>query len=154
MSRFFLKTMSIAHWTCCTMFENYSKCRILILAVATKLCPIKTDQSGKTQNVNEDLFARNVEWDFFCDFQTQCQATDREKALLAPYSFLNTSFATKKLSFHIIIYLDPIFQATNDFRELAKQKNALFFQLRYFFEKRSHQWVYLCELWNLDVGKW
>ena len=72
------------------------------------------------------------------------KATDREKALLAPYPFLNTSFATKKLSFHIIIYLDPIFQATNDFREFAEQKNALFSQLRYFFEKRSHQWEYTC----------
>ena len=25
------------------------------------------------QNVNEARFARNVEWDFFCDFQTPCQ---------------------------------------------------------------------------------
>ena len=26
-----------------------------------------------TQNVNIARFARNVEWDFFCDFQTPCQ---------------------------------------------------------------------------------
>ena len=25
-----------------------------------------------TQNVNVARFARNVEWDFFCDFQTLC----------------------------------------------------------------------------------
>ena len=25
-----------------------------------------------TQNVNSARFARNVEWDFFCDFQTLC----------------------------------------------------------------------------------
>ena len=58
-------------------------------------CPIKTDMSGNTvwpqasgfqklakmdhfeltfvpQNVNVARFARNVEWDFFCDFQTPC----------------------------------------------------------------------------------
>ena len=31
-----------------------------------------------TQNVNAARFARNVEWDFFCDFQTPC-ATEIEK---------------------------------------------------------------------------
>ena len=28
-----------------------------------------------TQNVNIACYARNVEWDFFCDFQTLCQNT-------------------------------------------------------------------------------
>ena len=35
----------------------------------------KTRQNGpflSTQNVNVARFARNVEWDFFCDFQTLC----------------------------------------------------------------------------------
>ena len=66
---------------------------IFILAFSTNFCPIKTDPSGNTfwpkfqvfknspkgtifekllstQNVNVACFARNVEWDFFCDFQT------------------------------------------------------------------------------------
>ena len=29
-----------------------------------------------TQNVNVARFARNVEWDFFCDFQTPCLGFD------------------------------------------------------------------------------
>ena len=31
-----------------TLFENYSKCRILILAFSTNFCPIKNDLSGNT----------------------------------------------------------------------------------------------------------
>ena len=30
------------------MFENYSKCRIWILAFSTNFCPIKSDLSGNT----------------------------------------------------------------------------------------------------------
>ena len=67
-----------------------------ILAFSPNFCPIKTDLSGNTvwpqasgfqkpskwtilgifnqllstQNVNVARFAHNVEWDFFCDFQT------------------------------------------------------------------------------------
>ena len=81
------------------MFENYSKCRIFefsILASLTNFCLIKSSLSGNndwpsassfqklfkvitfgifnqflaTQNVNVTRFARNVEWDFLCDFQT------------------------------------------------------------------------------------
>ena len=81
------------------MFENYSKCRIWIfwiLVFFTNFCLIKIDRSGNTfglqalgfqklaeidhfwrfyqllctQNVNVARFARNVECDFFCDFQT------------------------------------------------------------------------------------
>ena len=80
-----------------TLFENYSKCRIWALVFSTNFCLIKADLSGNTvwpqvsgfqklakltiyclsnkllstQNVNVARFARNVEWDFFCDFQTQ-----------------------------------------------------------------------------------
>ena len=79
-----------------TLFENYLKCHIWIfdvLTFSTNFCPLKTDLTGNTvwpqasgfqklakwdhfgnfnellskQNVN---VARNVEWDFFCDFQT------------------------------------------------------------------------------------
>ena len=47
-----------------------------ILSFSTNFCPIKSDLSGNTvwpqlKNVNVARFARNVEWDFFCDFQTQ-----------------------------------------------------------------------------------
>ena len=76
-----------------TLFENYSECRIWILAFFFIFCPIKTDLSGNTvwpqasvfqklakidhcwhflskQDVNVARFARNVEWDFFFDFET------------------------------------------------------------------------------------
>ena len=61
---------------------------LIILAFSTNFCSIKSDLSGNTvslpkvticgifdyflstQNVNEGRFARNVECDFFCDFQT------------------------------------------------------------------------------------
>ena len=83
-----------------TLFENYSKCRLWILAFSTNFFLIKTDLSGtlfdrKLQffknspkwtiflaflinfcplKVNVARFARNVEWDFFCDFQTPCDS--------------------------------------------------------------------------------
>ena len=50
----------------------------------TNFCPIEIDLSGNTvfwkipkidhflMNVNVARFARNVEWDYFCDFQTAC----------------------------------------------------------------------------------
>ena len=63
-----------------------------ILAFRTNFCPIKTNPSGNTvwpqafgfqklaifgifevlsaQNVNVACYARNIECDFFCDFQT------------------------------------------------------------------------------------
>ena len=73
-----------------------SHLNFLILAFSTNFYPITTDLSGNTvwpqtsgfkkltkltifgisnerlstQNVNVARFARNVEWDFFCDFQT------------------------------------------------------------------------------------
>ena len=75
-----------------TVFENYSKCLILILEfwhfppifVLLKLTCLVTlfDRNLQvfqklakmdhlsTQNVNVARFARNVEWDFFCYFQT------------------------------------------------------------------------------------
>ena len=85
-----------------TLFENYSKCRIWIFGILeffTNFCPIKIDLPGNTvwpqasgfqklakidifwhfllpllstQNVNVARSARNVECDFFCDFQTLC----------------------------------------------------------------------------------
>ena len=57
------------HWQS-TVFENYSKCRIWIL---TYFCLIKNwpicQLCLTVRNVAR--LARNVEWDFFCDFQTQ-----------------------------------------------------------------------------------
>ena len=71
-------------------FENYLKCRFWILAFFTNFCPFKNDLSSNTvwpsfsfsetrqnwpffvQNVNVARFARNIEWDFFYDFQTLC----------------------------------------------------------------------------------
>ena len=61
-----------------------SHLNFLILAFFTNFCPNKTDLSGNTvwpqasdfqKLANMDRFgvvrfARNVKWDFFCDFQT------------------------------------------------------------------------------------
>ena len=81
------KLLKMSHWI-----------SLKILAFSTNFCPNKTDLSGNTvwpqasgfqklakltifgifnellstQNVNVARFARNVEWDFFCDFQTAC----------------------------------------------------------------------------------
>ena len=76
------------------LFENCLKCRILIfqfwhlppIFVLLKLTYLVTlfdrklqvtifgifNKVFSTQNVNVASFARNVEWDFFCDFQTLC----------------------------------------------------------------------------------
>ena len=77
------------------MFENYSNCRISIfsiLAFSTNFCLVTLfdrklqvfkkspkltifgifNELLSTQNVNVGRFARNVERDFFCDFQTLC----------------------------------------------------------------------------------
>ena len=79
-----------------TVFENYPKCRIWILAFSTNFCPIKTDLSGNTvwqqasrfqklaklsiiDIFNELLSTQNINvvrsqcWMiFFCEFQTPC----------------------------------------------------------------------------------
>ena len=83
-----------------TLFENYSKCRIWyfwILAFSTNFCPIRTVLSGNTvwpqasgfqklakltifwhflsTFVHSKCKRNNVEWDFFCYFQTPCAFT-------------------------------------------------------------------------------
>ena len=68
------------HWILHTVFENYSKCRIWIFQffLSDLNWPVwYTDRKLKIdlfwhffQNVNVARFARNVEWDFFCDFQS------------------------------------------------------------------------------------
>ena len=86
-----VKRLSHIVWKLLTM----SHLNFWILAFCTIFCPIKTDLSGNTvwpqasgfqklakmehfwhfwltQNVNVAGFARNVAWDFFCDFQTPC----------------------------------------------------------------------------------
>ena len=89
----------------CTLFENYSKCRIwsfdfwhfppffvllkltcLVTLFDRKLQIFKNspkwtilcifNQLLSTHNVNVARFARNVERDFFCDFQTPCLNTN------------------------------------------------------------------------------
>ena len=87
---------------------------ISILAFSTNFCPFKIDLSGNTvwpqaldfqkfakmhhfwpffnevlsiQNVGIARFARNVEWDFFCDFQTLCVLTHVFLFDLQNYSF-------------------------------------------------------------------
>ena len=92
-----------------TLFENYSKCRlwiwdfrpIFVLLILTCLVTLfdrklqvfknspKLTILGifnkllSTQNVNVARFARNVEWDFFCDFQTLWAfiVTNRQEAM-------------------------------------------------------------------------
>ena len=65
-----------------------------------------------TQIVNVARFARNVEWDFFCDFQTPCywnnsicgilnriKVMTAENSLKCPIDELQTIFLTLPLSF-------------------------------------------------------
>ena len=47
-----------------------------------------------TQNVNVARFARNVEWDFFCDFQTPW-VTYKSRKLSSSRTFDNISFHEK-----------------------------------------------------------
>ena len=81
----FIGTSRLDH----TLFENYQKCRIWCFSIFTNFCPIKIYPSGNNFWL-QDLgfnkifkigpywhfqwtfvrFARNVEWDFFFDFQT------------------------------------------------------------------------------------
>ena len=83
-----------------------------ILAFSTNFWPIKTDLSGNsvwpqaldfqklaklsifgifnellsTQNVNVARFARNVEWDYFCDFQRPWKVWLRESSWLCLFN--------------------------------------------------------------------
>ena len=60
------------NWRCtCTVFENHSKSCIWIfdiLAFSTYFWPFSMNFCP----LNVARFAHNVEWDFFCDFQTLC----------------------------------------------------------------------------------
>ena len=89
-----------------TVFENHPKCRIWIfdfwyflpIFVLLKLTCLVTlfdrklqvfknspkwtifglfNELLSTQNVNVARFARNVEWDFFCDFRTPCHSWEK-----------------------------------------------------------------------------
>ena len=51
-----------------TLFENYSKCRIWILAFSTKFCPIKTDLSGNTVWPKASGFQKLLKMDHFWHF--------------------------------------------------------------------------------------
>ena len=54
---------------CFTLFENYSKCRIWILAFSTKFCPIKVDLSGNTVWPQASVFQNLAKMDHFWHFQ-------------------------------------------------------------------------------------
>ena len=65
----------VAMMTSCfisTLFENYSKCLIWILAFSTKFCPIKTDLSGNTVWPQASAFQKLAKmdqfWHFFINF--------------------------------------------------------------------------------------
>ena len=51
-----------------TLFENYSKCRISILAFSTSFCPIKTDLSGNTVWPQDSGFQKLPKLDHFWHF--------------------------------------------------------------------------------------
>ena len=55
-----------------TVFENRPKCRIFKNSPKWTIFGIFNEILA-AQNVNVARFARNVEWDFFCDFQTLCK---------------------------------------------------------------------------------
>ena len=44
------------------------------------------NQLLSTQNVNVARFARNVEWDFFCDFQTPCPVVFNDPVTFMVYN--------------------------------------------------------------------
>ena len=52
---------------CLKITKNVSKVQMTIFGIFNELL--------STQNVNIARFARNVEWDFFCNFQTPCITT-------------------------------------------------------------------------------
>ena len=98
--RQFLERFFVLSFACsqCLKIIQYVAFEFFNLAFSTNFCPIKTELSGNTvwpqtsgfqnlakltifgifnellstQNVNVARFARNVELDFFCDFQTLC----------------------------------------------------------------------------------
>ena len=53
-----------------------------------------------TQNVNVARFARNVEWDFFCDFQTLCKGQKFENRRFVKGTKYSKFEYIKKLKFH------------------------------------------------------
>ena len=62
-----------------TVFENkkkWSHFNFSILTFSIKFCRFKLSIT----NVNVARFARNVEWDFLCDFQTPCVEISQEDA--------------------------------------------------------------------------
>ena len=89
--------LKIVHFYTFWILLKKSQLKFSILAFTTIFCHIKAEQSSdtvwrqvsgfqklaklaifgifnellSTQNLNVALFARNVEWDFFCDFQQQ-----------------------------------------------------------------------------------
>ena len=64
-----------------TLLENYSKCRIWMFWVFFNFWQF-FGSFLSNQNVNVARFARNVEWDFFCDFQTPCVSNVRSVEFL------------------------------------------------------------------------
>ena len=115
----------------------------LNFGISTNFWPIKTDLSGNsvwlqalgfqkfakldhfwhffnellsTQNVNVARFALNVEWNFFCDFQTPCHA---RSFIVWVFDFVVSSTITpilpSKLPFNcclIIVYVASVEAAT------------------------------------------
>ena len=75
---FFLKpwtscylNICLSNFVPCTLFENYSKCRIwffLNLAFSTKFCPIKTGLSGNTVWPQASGFQKLAKMDHFVAF--------------------------------------------------------------------------------------
>ena len=86
-----------------TVFENYWKCLIWIfgsLVFFVNFCAIKSDLTGNyVCIVNVARFARNVECDFFCDFQTLCIIIPRnfETALKLSLAWLHGGKKVEKI---------------------------------------------------------
>ena len=120
--------------TLSTLFENYSKCRIwsfLNLAFSTNFCPIKTDLSGNTvwpklqvfkNSPNGQFLARNIEWDFFCDFQTSWNLTSHSfdfficPTLIVKWEFQDLLQIIRELSVTFHNLKTPFFRAFNSTR--------------------------------------
>ena len=68
-----------------TLFENYSKCRIWILAFSANFCPIKTDQSGSTVWPQASDFQKLAQMENFWHFFTFVHSKCKHRSLRSQY---------------------------------------------------------------------
>ena len=87
----FLPIFVLLRLTCLvTLFD--SKLQVFKNSPKLTIFGILFNELLSTQNVKIARFARNVEWDFFCDFQTPCERSffySREALIFLKYALWN-----------------------------------------------------------------